>query len=166
MSILMQTLNFGQIMDSNDYWFEDYDLSCPFCGSQDEECEQCNGQMFEVMWNTAFGLTHLKIDLEKAKKIAWNYGFCLIEHDEDNFLLMGCCGQDMTWIVHFVRWQIQGHLSQEDMESVLNSGGHVFLRKGERDKLIKYIKETMMKPEIYQMNYESNQKSLDSILDS
>ena len=27
----METLDFGQIMNNNEYWFEEYDLRCPFC---------------------------------------------------------------------------------------------------------------------------------------
>lgn len=171
----MKTLDFGKIMEK-DCWFEDYDLSCPFCNgtgeTEDEEeeedssCEQCGGLgLFEIMWNTAFEVGFgYSLDSEEERKFAWDQGFCLIKHGGKYYLLMGMCGQDCTWLIHYTRWYLQSKwLSQEDIQDCLASGGHVFLGDEERKELCNYMKEALTTPEFYALGYTQDVEKLEKI---
>jgi len=202
----MDTLDFGAIMEQ-EYWFEDYDLTCPYCkGSgerqlytwtceeedcghrwetEDDEdpecpechidsieyeietgcCEECSGGHFEIMWNTAFkvdlGYSH---DWEKSYKIAWDNGFCLIDHNGSHYLLMGSCGQDNTWSIHYTRYQLQGYLDIEDINSLSSSGGHVFLIKDRKRELCEYMKSRIPTPDDYEQSYRNQIDKIDGIM--
>jgi len=207
----MQTLDFGAIIDKNEAWYEDYDLTCPYCHGEgeydcdtcggegsvecpecagfgivadrecqecegigdtlcedcDDEgkiyCEQCSDGQFEVMWNTAYEVKvwddYLDVDRDspewqEAYKLAWDNGFCLIEHGTKQYLLMGMCGQDCTWLIHYTRWKLQGFLDLEDCQQCIGSGGYVFLRDQEkRRELCEYIRGRLTPPEDYARSY-------------
>lgn len=209
----MDTLDFGEIMEREACWYEQYDLTCPHCDGQGEfKCQTCSGEgmiecseceasgqiddqdcikcdgvgywtcedcdgtgaifcgrcdngYFEVMWNTAFGVKvwddWLDVERDSAKwqeayKLAWDMGFCLIEHGQKQYLLMGICGLDCTWIIHYTRWKLQGFLDIEDCQQCLGSGGYVFLADGRRLELCEYIKGRLTTPEDYAKSYERN----------
>ena len=41
----MQTLDFGAIRDKNEAWYEEYDLTCPYChGEPEHHCPTCEGE--------------------------------------------------------------------------------------------------------------------------
>ena len=203
----MQTLDFGEVMLGRACWFDDYDLTCPYCNGKDqykcqtcdgqgvvecrtcaqldEECRDCGGSgywtcedcdgagnilcehctdgYFEVMWNTAFevkvwddfrDVDRNSDEWKAAYKLAWDLGFCLIEHGQQRYLLMGMCGQDCTWIIQYTRWKLQGFLEQEDCHQCISSGGYVFLPQGKRHELCEYIKGRLTPPEDYAKGYE------------
>lgn len=208
----METLDFGEIMERNELWWEEYDLICPYCnGDPDRKCQTCDeglvkcpdcdgvGQIddhkcpecdgtgywacndcdgtaktyceccdegyFAVMWNTAFEVQvwddFLDVERNSAKwqdsyKFAWDMGFCLIEHGRKRYLLMGMCGQDCTWIIHYTRWKLQGFLDQEDCYQCIGSGGYVFLPQGKRHELCEYMKGRLTPPKDYAKGYERN----------
>jgi len=123
-------------------------------------CEECSGGgTFEIMWNTAFLVEPIR-DLENAKKVAWDNGFCLIEHNHKFYLLMGMCGSDFTWVIHYARWLIQGKwLSQDDIISCLSDyGAHVFLHGDAKKEFLKYLVENLDTPEqraaLYRKEYD------------
>lgn len=202
----MNTLDFGHIMETDECWFEEYDLTCPYCHGQSEvnvykctcecgkswevksyeepmddvcecgsysidyenietvTCEECTNGSFEVMWNTAFEV-HVDSDSFKEDHLkAWDNGFCLIPHNADHYLLMGACGLDMTWCIHYTRWIIQGFLDDEDFDSLLSSGGHVFLPKQPRTELAKYMQTHIQTPESYLTEYGYKMEKLTRIL--
>ena len=148
--------------------------TCPKCGSQDvhtfldsitDECEECDGEgePFEVLWNTAFGVA-LNSITDEDRKLAWTSGFCLIEHDDAYYLLMGSCGQDNTWRVHWLCWRLQGrYLSPEDIDACLDSGGYVFLEAEHRKELMQYFRDAILTPEEYVSTYECKMAKLDRI---
>lgn len=177
----MDTLDFGEVMERDPEWFTHYDLVCPYCHDEpveDEhgeigECEECNEGYFEVMWNTAFEVKvwddYLDVECHTAKwnkayKLAWDMGFCLIEHGQKRYLLMGMCGLDCTWIIHYTRWKLQGFLDQEDCYSCLGSGGYVFLNDQRRQELCEYIKGRLTAPEAYAKSYERDMAKLERIV--
>ena len=209
----METLDFGEIMERDECWFEHYDLTCPYChgkgeykcqtcggegfveclecessgqiddhdcpkcdgigyspcadcdGSGKVYCEECSEGHFEVMWNTAY---EVKVwdntKWQEAYKLAWDRGFCLIEHGQKRYLLMGMCGLDCTWIIHYTRWKLQGFLDQEDCDQCLGSGGYVFLGDEKRRPLCEYIKTRLTPPEAYAKSYERDIARLESII--
>ena len=125
------------------------------------------------MWNTAFEVKvwddYQDVDRssdkwKEARKLAWDLGFCLIEHGQQRYLLMGMCGQDCSWIIQYTRWKLQGFLDQEDCDQCLGSGGYVFLGDEKRHKLCEYIKTRLTPPEAYAKNYECNIARLESII--
>ena len=188
----MNTLDFGEIMQ-RDCWFEDYDLSCPFCegtgertvyrrgcvesfeefeGVAEEEgvsCEECGGQgEFEVLWNTAFEVdcSWCRVSDSETQQFAWEHGFCLVDHGGTPYLLMGMCGLDCTWKIHYVRWKLQGFLSSEDVEGCMGSGGYVFLSRSQRKELCAYLLERMTSPADYAEHYKREQEKLRRIAGS
>ena len=208
----MDRLDFGEIMEQNDCWFEEYDLSCPFCDgtgevnlhscecalcghewvtervaesklddidvtecpgchagienimwfTEREDCQQCNGGQFEILWNTAYGVDVEPVN-DDDRLLAWEMGFCLIERGNYHYLLMGSCGQDNTWRIHYTRWQIQGYLNDEDITDCLGSGGYVFLGADKRKEMLDYFKEELTTPEQYAKIYARRMEQLDSI---
>ena len=208
----MDTLDFGEIMEQNNDWFDDYDLSCPFCDgtgevnyhscecnecghewetervaesnldeiditecpscqagaekimwcTEQESCQQCTDGRFEIMWDTAYGV-HISDVGIGDRTFAWEMGFCLIEHSNERYLLMGSCGQDNTWRIHYTRWQIQGYLNDEDITDCLGSGGYVFLGADKRKEMLDYFKEELTTPEQYAKIYARRMEQLDSI---
>ena len=165
----MQTLDFGAIME-RDGWFDEYELYCPFCqgDGQDEdgdECEQCTGAgVFEVLWNTAFSVdVPHGADREEARKTAWDAGFCLIEHNGADYLLMGSCGQDNTWVLHSLRWELQRYLEPEAIAECLHSGGYVFVPPERRREMIAYFRQHLPTPDEYARNYARDMARLDDI---
>lgn len=220
----MDYLDFGAIMENNEWWFEEYDLSCPFCNSSgemtkltcicenedydeeidepeekgcgyewevvgeedeveepdecpkcgndmiqvDEEgvsCEECGGQgMFEVMWNTAFSINlPFNANREEVRKFLWDHGFCLIDHKGKDYMLMGSCGADMTWRIHWVRWKVSEHLSKEEVYDCLGSGGYCFLRDEEIAEMCEYFKTVIPTPEQYASGYQYDMTKIDRI---
>jgi len=217
----MQTLDFGEIMENTAYWYDNYDLICPYCHGEPEHdcstcggegsvecsecagfgivadrecqkckgeggfpckdcggegeiyCEQCSDGHFEVMWNTAYEVKvwddWLDVDRsspkwKKAYKLAWDNGFCLIEHRCKQYLLMGMCGQDCTWLIHYTRWKLQSFLDEEDCQQCIGSGGYVFLRDQEkRRELCEYIKGRLTPPEDYAKSYAYDIAKIDRI---
>jgi hypothetical protein len=105
----------------------------------DFRCDECTEGMFEVMWNTAFGVEIGRTGVDDPAKFAFSMGFCLINHHGSSYLLMGSCGQDNTWRIHYTRWKIQGYLDREDIRYCLGSGGHVFLHGEQKVEFIKYL---------------------------
>lgn len=213
----MQTLAFGDIMERNENWFEDYDLTCPFCkgkgnitkvrlecscaacehkwvtdymtvgqstdeldtpnendiaehlmlklecpkcksnetiehlpNTEEESCEECGGTgQFEVMWNTAFRV-HIRPDaIKEYQRFAWSEGYCLIAHDDEVYMLMGSCGQDNTWRTHYTRWKVQKHMSQEDINDCLSSGGYVFLAPLKQLAMLEYFRQEIPREETW-----------------
>lgn len=182
----MQTLDFGEIRDKNPNWLEDYDLTCPYCHGDYEVggdeydyeescdwCEHCTYGMFEVIWNTAFGVEVLDnwpgdgrssmAEWKESYKLAWDNNFCLIEHGSKQYLLMGMCGLDCTWLIHYTRWKLQGFLDDQDCQDCLGSGGHVFLGKDKRQELCKYLRSQMMTPDQYAKAYADRVATLEAI---
>lgn len=217
----MQTLDFAEIREHDECWWESYDLTCPYCEGQgnyrcqtcdegfvecprcegvgqiidDADCPDCDGTgywacadcggtgniycehcsdgYFEVMWNTAFEVKvwddYLDVERHTAKweeayKLAWDMGFCLIEHGQKRYLLMGMCGLDCTWMIHYTRWKLQGFLHEDDCQQCIGSGGHVFLRDKERHELCAYIKTWLTPPEAYAKGYERDMAKLERIV--
>lgn len=136
-------------------------------------CEHCTEGYFEVMWNTAFEVKvwddYLDVDhgdskWNEAYKFAWDMGFCLIEHGRKRYLLMGMCGLDCTWIIHYTRWKLQGFLDDDDCYQCLGSGGYVFLSDERRRELCEYIKDRLTPPEDYAKTYERYITKIDRIM--
>jgi len=123
----------------DDFRNEDVDgeeFNCDECGGE------ADGTMFEIMWNTAFSVDCDANDLEK-RRTAWGLGFCLIDHNGSSYLLMGSCGQDNTWLIHYTRWLLQGkELDLDDSQSCLgNWSAHVFLHGEPKKEFLKYLVE-------------------------
>lgn len=216
----MDTLNFGEIMEREECWYEEYDLTCPYCHGEGERkcqacdgeetgeclacegsgqiagqqcsncggagylicddcdgsgttvCEECSDGRFEVMWNTAFevkvwddfrDVDRSSAEWKEAYKLAWDLGFCLIEHGQQRYLLMGMCGQDCTWIIQYTRWKLQGFLHEDDCQRCIGSGGYVFLRDKERHELCAYIRSRLTPPESYAQGYKRDIAKIDRI---
>ena len=116
----------------------------------DFRCEECSEGMFEVMWNTAFGVClPYKPDFDYLNKLAWDMGFCLIDHNGEHYLLMGSCGQDNTWRVHYTRWLVQNKwLEKEDRDRVIgNWGAHVFLNGDAKREFMDYLRSNVAFPD-------------------
>ena len=176
----MNTLDWGEVTERDPHWFEEYDLSCPYCegsgertvyirgavrsyeefegyyDTEEEYCEECQEGQFEVMWNTAFEVDVCSsFDEEEARLIAWENGFCLITHGQSQYLLMGCCGLDNTLCIQYTRWKLQGgYLEEEDKQRCLSSGGWVFLEKKKRRKLYQYLLDAGRTPAQYAEDYK------------
>lgn len=188
----METLDFGEIMRNDDCWFENYNLTCPYCNGlgtrtvyirgsirsykkfdsylrEDEEyCEHCNDSgEFDIAWNIAFHVfLPYKKDFDELYKLAWDGGFCLIEHNNDYFLLMGMSGSDCTWMIYNIRLKIQGFLNQEDIKTCISSGGSEFVSEKERKKMCKYFKENVTTPEEYTKSYRNEIAKIDGVAKS
>lgn len=216
----MQTLDFAEIRERDECWWDKYDLTCPHCGGDSDHrcptcdgeetveclkcegsgqidghdcktcdgtgywpcedcdgseayCEHCSDGYFEVMWNTAFEVkvwdNYLDVEYNSAKwqeayKLAWDMGFCLIEHGRKRYLLMAMCGLDCTWLIHYTRWKLQGFLDIEDCQQCIGSGGYVFLTKGKHLPLCEYIKGRLTTPEAYAKSYERDIAKLEHII--
>ncbi len=154
--------------DGEGYW------ACEDCdGSGPVHCEHCSEGTFEVYWNMAFEVKvrHDWLDVDRdgdkwkeAHKLAWDMGFCLIEHGQLRYLLMGMCGQDCTWLIHYTRWKLQGFLDLEDCYQCLGSSGHVFLHEPKRQELCRYVKGHLTTPENYARSYARDIVRLDAII--
>lgn len=205
----MHRLNFGEIMDSNPEWFEDYDLTCPICegsgeivkyevrcenedckfqeeyddecdvpdvcpecGSDEyletetteQSCEDCTEGQFEIMWNTAFEVYVPHKGYESSRRTAWEHGFCLIAHDNTHYLLMGSCGADMTWRIHYCRWKIQGYLESGDVTECLGSGAHLMLPSDKRRELCLYFRRLQPSIREYTNRYLDTLRRIDNIM--
>jgi hypothetical protein len=152
------------------------DICCPSCGSNDWDyqehidgdsihCEECEDGFFTVMWNTAFSvLPSPDYSFEEHKLKVWEMGFCLFNRGNyDYYLLMGSCGQDNTWLIHYTRYLLQGWLDPEDKSDCLSSGGYVFLPKGHRNELIEYFKKSTPTPEEYEKRYAEEMRRWDNL---
>ncbi len=129
------------------------------------ECEECTEGRIEILWNTGFGVyVSYTADWEEMRKLACNMGFALIKWDNVSWLLMSMCGLDCTWMIHYTRWKIQGYLTQEDIQSCLSSGGHVFLSRDKKEELCQYFKGRIQTPDSYAEHYERDLEKLDQIV--
>lgn len=152
----MKTLDFTTIQEK-EYWFENFDLTCPFChGSGEREidvlhttinkpCEHCDETgSFEVYWNTLFEVPYLKndLDFETAKKIAWRAGWCLVEYDNDLWLAAGSCGYDFTWVRAAVIIELCGTLPIEYANDQTR-GGHVFVSDVQKKQIVQATIESL-----------------------
>jgi len=148
------------------YWVEDFSVEdvCDNCDAE-IECEECTEGYFEIMWNTAFGVDlRYRGDWKEKKKLAWELGFLLIRLRDEDWLLMGCCGLDYTWGIHYTRWKLQGYLDTEDINSCLSSGGYVFVSQEQKEEMCNYFKKTIQTPESYVDQYERDLKKIDMIV--
>jgi hypothetical protein len=108
-------------------------------------CDECTEGRFEIMWNTAFGV-ECNADDQDKRRTAWDLGFCLIDHNGRSYLLMGSCGQDNTWRIHYTRWLLQGrYLNDEDCGDCLaNWSAHVFLGRKEKKEFLVYLEDRVL----------------------
>lgn len=125
---------------AKEYWFEEFDFTCPVCGgtgenpfTNDGDCRFCSergGSYFDILWNTLFEVPYLKpgLDFARAKRIAWRLGWLLIADpdDESLWLAAGSCGYDFTWQRAKVIIALCGQLPAEYADAV-SSGGYVFV---------------------------------------
>ncbi len=135
----MKTRALNEITD-REYWFEEFDFSCPVCHGTgespfdpNETCRFCNdrgGPYFDVLWNTLFEVPCLRqgLDFARAKRIAWRQGWLLFSDPDDDslWLAAGSCGYDFTWPRAKVLIALCGRLPAEYADAVSN-GGHVFV---------------------------------------
>lgn len=127
-------------IQSKEFWFEDYDFTCPVCNgtgenpfTNEDDCRFCaerGGSYFDILWNTLFEVPYLKpgLDFSRAKRIAWRLGWLLIADPDDGslWLAAGSCGYDFTWPRAKVIIALCGQLPADYADAV-SSGGYVFV---------------------------------------
>jgi hypothetical protein len=125
---------------SKEFWFENFDFTCPVCGGTGENpftnggncrfCAERGESYFDILWNTLFEVPYLKpgLDFPRAKRITWRLGWLLIADPDDGslWLAAGSCGYDFTWPRAKVIIALCGQLPADYADDV-SSGGYVFV---------------------------------------
>lgn len=145
----MKTLDLSVLRESDKYWFESVDMTCPFCNGESElpngdYCEHCENGYFEIYWDIAFNVPYLSDSrsFEQARKVAFERGWLLFEYNDEYYIAAGSCGYDFTWVRQSIILYLCGEIPA-DYAHDLSSGGYVFVSDSRKRTLIKATKHAL-----------------------
>ena len=141
--------------------FEDWDLTCPFCGGEYEKkdgeyCEHCNGGYVETYWNIVWGLDRpYQDDIgKKEQKMIEEETGCLLlyNHEEEKwYLTLGGCGMDLSPALALAFALIDTWIPEGILEGLYTDWTYIKYVVGEKGAK-RLVKEVIKSLEMYKSN--------------